>query len=123
MSTIIFVYNADSGLVNLLKDWAHKITSPKTYQCNLCALTFNNLGMRSRWRGFVRGLGIPAEFLHRDELDEKYSIRDVALPAVFMHNNGSPKLWLTADEMNACGSLQDLQTLVQNKMTQEETPA
>jgi len=46
MSKLIFVYNADSGLLNAMKDWAHKIVSPETYPCSLCALTYNNLGMR-----------------------------------------------------------------------------
>ena len=36
MDKIIFVYNADSGLVNGLIDWAHKIVSPETYSCT-CA--------------------------------------------------------------------------------------
>ena len=36
--TLVFVYNADSGVFNALADAAHKIFSPRTYACNLCAL-------------------------------------------------------------------------------------
>jgi hypothetical protein len=37
--SLVFVYNADSGVFNTLSDIAHKIFSPETYACNLCALT------------------------------------------------------------------------------------
>jgi hypothetical protein len=72
MYKIIFVYNADSGLLNVIKDWGHKIISPETYPCSLCALTYDNLGMRRPWREFINELGYEVEFLHRDELEEKY---------------------------------------------------
>ncbi|RNI14159.1 hypothetical protein EFE42_06005 [Methanohalophilus sp. RSK] len=34
ISSIIFVYNADSGLLNEMKDYVHKIVSPASYGCN-----------------------------------------------------------------------------------------
>jgi len=37
---LIFVYNANGGLVNSWLDTAHKIVSPSTYSCSLCAITF-----------------------------------------------------------------------------------
>ncbi len=37
---LIFVYNADSGLLNAINDGILKIVSPSTYQCSLCSLTF-----------------------------------------------------------------------------------
>jgi len=66
MSKLIFVYNADSGLLNAMKDWAHKIVSPETYPCSLCALTYDNLGMRRPWREFIKvhqGTGIRSRIL------------------------------------------------------------
>ena len=38
---LIFIYNAKSGLVNEMIDFAHKIVSPETYECNLCAISYN----------------------------------------------------------------------------------
>ena len=38
-SELIFVYNAKSGMVNELLDFAHKIVSPSTYNCNLYAIS------------------------------------------------------------------------------------
>ena len=119
MDKLIFVYNADSGILNSLKDWAHKIISPKTYACSLCALTYDNLGMRRPWREFIKELGYEVEFLHRDELANQYGIMDVKLPATFILQNGKPKLWIESDAMDACDSLKELQSLVTHKLTQE----
>ena len=37
---LIFVYNADSGLVNTLMNIGYKAISPQTYESKLCDLTF-----------------------------------------------------------------------------------
>jgi hypothetical protein len=37
---LIFIYNAKSGLVNEMIDFAHKIVSPRTYDCNLFAMSY-----------------------------------------------------------------------------------
>ncbi len=119
MSKLIFVYNADSGIVNAMKDWAHKIISPETYPCSLCALTYDNLGMRRPWREFVKQLGHDVEFLHRDELEEGYGIKDEMLPAAFILQNGNLDLWITCEAMDALNSLDELQSLVTGKLAQE----
>jgi hypothetical protein len=119
MTKIIFVYNAESGVINAMKDWAHKLVSPETYTCNLCALTFDNLGMRRPWREFIKELGYEVEFLHRDELEEKYNVKDVMLPAAFIFENGKLDLLIKTDAMNALNSLDELQSLVTNKLVKE----
>ena len=65
--TLLFVYNADTGLFSVMTDYAHKILSPKTYPCNLCAITYGNMGMNKQWKEYINNLTIPIEFLHRDE--------------------------------------------------------
>ncbi len=115
--TLIFVYNADSGLVNTLLDIGHKIVSPKTYSCNLCAITHSTFSMRDEWKQFVAGLSVPIEFLHRDELEKKYGMRAVELPAVFRRNNGALETWITREEINRCRSLEDLAQLVRTKLS------
>ena len=66
-TSLVFVYNADSGLFNTMTDIAHKIFSPDTYSCNLCMITHDNLSMRSEWKNFIEQLDIELAFLHRDE--------------------------------------------------------
>ncbi len=110
--TLIFVYNADSGFFNALGDWAHKILLPKTYDCNLCALTYSNVGMRREWRASINRLQHPVEFLHRDELQAKHGISDIPLPAVFKKQGETVEVWLSAEEVNRVATLSELQQLV-----------
>ena len=118
MDKVIIVYNADSGLFNALLDWGHKISSPDTYNCNLCSLTYNHLGMHLQWQDFVNNLGIPIDFLHRNKFKNQYPINDLSLPAAHVLQNEKLELWISAERMNACQSLDDLKTLVQNKLEQ-----
>lgn len=115
--TLIFVYNADTGLFNTLTDAAHKLLSPETYACNLCAITHSHLGMRDPWRQFIESLGVDIEFLHRDEWINKYGERDIPLPAVFRMQDDAPpalapELIIDAKTINKISSLDELKALV-----------
>jgi hypothetical protein len=111
-TALVFVYNADSGVFNTLADAAHKIFSPRTYACNLCALTYGAVRMRGEWREFLEGLGRPLEFLHADELAARYGLKGVPLPAVFTKEGGGLRVLAGADSVNACRTLDDLKRLI-----------
>jgi hypothetical protein len=111
---LVFVYNAASGLFNTVADAAHKIFSPETYQCRLCALTHSTFGMRQGWKRFLETLDRPLEFLHADELQERYGVSQVPLPAVFKKEGGSVEVLLDADCINACRTLDELQQLIKS---------
>lgn len=113
---LVFVYNADSGFVNTLLDIGHKIVSPSTYECRLCALTHTTFRMREEWRQFVQGLGMDIEFLHRDELGRRYGIRGTPLPAVFRRDDRGLGEWITAAEIGGCRSLSEFETLIRAKL-------
>lgn len=115
--TIVFVYNADSGLFNTLTDIAHKIFAPQTYECNLCAITFGNFGMREEWKAFLETLPVELEFLHRDELQRQYGLEGGALPAIFQKSAAGLELWISAAEINACSSIDDLKHLINSRLT------
>lgn len=114
-ATLVFVYNAAGGLFNTVADAAHKLFSPETYQCNLCALTHSTFGMRKGWKRFLETLGRPLEFLHADELRERYGDAGVPLPAVFEKQEGRLTLLLDAASINACRTLEELQRLISSK--------
>ena len=116
--TLVFVYNADSGLFNALGDLAHKILAPETYQCNLCALTYSTFGQRKSWKHFLETLGRPLEFLHADELKRRYDVSDVPLPAIFKKEGDGLELWIDADSINACRTIDDLQHLIEKSLQQ-----
>ena len=69
---LVFVYNADGGRLAGLKDMFHKILSPSTYSCSLCAITYGATSMQPQWREFIRKLPVPVDFLHRDEFIRDY---------------------------------------------------
>lgn len=112
---ILFVYNADSGIFNTLTDIAHKIFSPQSYECNLCALTYGNFAIRAEWKEFLETLDAELEFLHRDEFSKKQQMADVTLPAVFLKDGAELTLWITAEEINSCRSVADLKVLITGK--------
>jgi hypothetical protein len=72
---LIFVYNADSGFVSSMLDIGHKIVNPETYSCNLCQMTFDTFSENKTWKEFRESSAIEMEFLHRDEFEEKYSMK------------------------------------------------
>ncbi|WP_300434082.1 GTPase [Christiangramia sp.] len=73
MEKLIFVYNADSGKINLYKDILHKVISPKTYPCSLCDITHGVLKEREEWKRFRENAQVEMEFLHKDEFQKEYA--------------------------------------------------
>ena len=113
---IIFVYNADSGVFNLLSDIAHKMFSPQTYACNLCAITHSNFGMRKEWKAYLDSLENPLEFLHADEFKDKYKLDAIDLPAIFIEENGALKTIADAEKINRSQTIEDLKLLVKREL-------
>lgn len=109
---LVFVYNADSGMFNTLTDIAHKVFSPQTYECNLCAISHSYLSERSEWKEFIEELGVECEFLHRDEFFKKYSSDEKTFPVIFELAEGELKLALSADKINECKSMDDLKSAI-----------
>jgi hypothetical protein len=75
--------------------------------------------MRRAWRAFLEELGRPYAFLHRDEFRHQYGITDVALPAVFERKREALAPWLTAPELNRCGTLEGLQKLIRARLARD----
>lgn len=111
---LLFVYNADSGLFNTMADIGHKIFSPETYQCDLCALTHGYFHERKEWRGFIESLEISSEFLHRDEFLKRYPENKEKLPAVFVLDQGGLETCLNKEAISQCKELGALQSMIKN---------
>jgi hypothetical protein len=116
---LVFVYNAASGIFNLLSDVAHKILSPETYACNLCAITHTNFGMKKEWKEYLESLERPLEFLHADEFEAKYKRGNVELPAIFKEENGDLILAVSAAAINGCRTVDDLKDCLQRSNLQK----
>ena len=115
MNKLIFVYNADSGLFNTVTDIAHKLFSPSTYNCQLCAITHSAFSMREEWKTFLDSINQEMEFLHRDEWNKLHPDNKDELPAVFV-KNGSIKVLLSSDEIKQCQTIEQLKQLIKDRL-------
>ncbi|WP_457670335.1 hypothetical protein [Thiolapillus sp.] len=109
---LLFVYNADSGAFNTLADIGHKIFSPATYACALCAITHGIFREKAQWRSFVASLPLKCIFLHRGEFLRQHPRCQEPLPAVFLQTADGLTCCLSADTLRSCRNLQDLQRLI-----------
>ena len=117
-TSLLFVYNADSGLFNTLTDIAHKVFSPDTYECNLCMITHDNLSIKSDWKDFIEQLDLDLTFLHRDEFIKQYDVKNTQLPCVFSKDKNGLSNFISADEINASKTAEELKKLIQEKLEQ-----
>ena len=114
---LMFVYNADGGLFNTMADIGHKIFSPDTYECALCALTHGYFTERGQWRDFVGSLDRECIFLHRDEFLRRHPGQSVPLPAIFLMRDGGPECCADADAIGESRDLPALEALIRMQCT------
>ena len=115
---LIFVYNADSGLFNGLSDIAHKILSPGTYSCNLCALTHGHFKIKADWVDFLKDIDTELEFLHRDEFVQQYHYNNAELPGIFIEENNAVTPWINRETINQIQTLDDLKAAIMQRLQQ-----
>ena len=113
---LIFIYNADSGPISLIKDFFHKVLKPSTYECNLCAVSFGNFGMNQEWKNYINELDVPVEFLHRDQFLRQYDVKNAHFPSAYLKADSKLELFISQDEMNELQSADGLISLVNEKM-------
>jgi hypothetical protein len=105
---LIFVFNADSGTVNALLDSARKLL--RLNGCTLCTITHGLAGEKSEWRECKEEIGVPIDYVHRDEIDAGLAkIVEGQLPCVVAEAGSDRLLLLTPDVLDRCkGSVADL---------------
>jgi len=103
---LIFVYNADSGILNALKDAFHKTFFPKSYPCSLCALTYGATSELKQWQQFRKNTPVPMIFLHKDEYESRFKTK-FDYPIVLQQKDELESI-ITADEMNGYKNLNEL---------------
>ena len=118
MQKFIFVYNANSGIVNTVLDVAHKIFSPKTYNCNLCALTFNTFSENKTWKDFRKQTNINLVFYHIDKFEKKYKPLEFIYPVIITQKNEDFEELLSAEKIKNLTSIEDLITIFQQELNQ-----
>ena len=115
---LIFIYNAKSGVVNELIDFAHKIVSPETYDCNLCAISYGAFAMKKKWSTYIETLPFKSTFTYKDKFSKnRYS--NLKFPSVFIRSNEKLDEIISAREINEIKNLDQLIGLLNQKLYQQ----
>lgn len=105
---LIFIYNAKSGKRNALLDAGHKLFSPSTYPCSLCALTYDTFRENSIWKTFRENSNLEMDFLHKDEFESKFPSVKVLYPTVLKLEDHQLTTALTSEILDDIKSVEDL---------------
>ena len=116
MNELIFIYNANSGVVNSLLDWAHKIFSSNTYKCSLCSITYDNSGKKNEWSNFLEELNIKSLFLYKDHIINDKDLKKYTLPCVYLRGPNDVRLLISSTEMNMFKDLKELISCLRKKL-------
>jgi hypothetical protein len=101
LDRLILVYAADSGKVAAFVDSARKVL--RLNGCTLCAITHGLLGEKEEWKDCKAELGVPIDYLHRDQLDA--ALRRLVgdeLPVVLAESGGERIVLLGPDVLGRC---------------------
>ncbi|WP_298513864.1 GTPase [uncultured Kordia sp.] len=115
MKKIIFIYNARSGKLNSLLDVAHKLISPKTYQCKLCTITHDTFTENTLWKEFRKNTSLPLEFFHSDEFEKQHKNIETKYPVIFLQEDQKLTEWIPKSEIEKIETTQELIQLIKSK--------
>ena len=116
---LVFVYNAEGGLLHGLLDSIHKVVSPRTYECDLCAITYGLTSMKAEWRDWLGALEMPSMFLHRAEFRATWPTAKDALPAIFAEREGRLHNLVSAGDFESVQDVSALIALLEGRMAKE----
>ena len=108
---LLFVYNANSGLLDKIIDGAHKIVSPSTYECNLCAITFGSFTEDELWKAFRENSNLNMRFYYKDEFQKKYRSKwlpKFEFPVILVVKDGNLEPFILKDDLNMLTSSEAL---------------
>ena len=114
-SELIFIYNAKSGLVNEFLDFAHKIVSPSTYNCNLCALSYGNFTMKKKWSDYISSLPVRSTFTYKDKVSE-YGYDNIKLPSIIFQDKSKSKVIISFEEINKLKKIDQLINILSDRL-------
>jgi len=113
---LLFVYNAEAGIVAGLMDSIHKTLSPSTYSCSLCAITYGAFAMDARWKSWLKTLPYEAVFYHRPDFRAAFPRVEVGLPAILRETDGVVVPLMTAEEIASASTVDALIAALETKL-------
>ena len=98
---------------------AHKIFSPKTYECQLCKISHGWFGMHEQWRLGIEKLQLEPEYYHRDQLSARVTkkFNNLAFPCVLLQDDQNEiNLLIDKPEITNCKDITQLLNLISQKV-------
>lgn len=115
--TLIFIYNANGGIFSAMADAAHKLISPATYPCSLCAITYGAVSMRGEWKAYLKRLGHETRFYHRDDFARDWPGEAVTLPAIVeVTEGGTLSTVIAKEDLDTVQSVAQLITMLEDRL-------
>ncbi len=106
---LIFVYNANAGIVAGIIDSLHKTLSPATYECSLCAITYGAVAMDRRWKAWLKSLPYEAVFYHRPDFRAAFpAAAGTALPVILLAQSDVLTPLMAPDDIAAAATVDAL---------------
>ncbi len=115
---LIFIYNADSGIGNMIMDGAHKLISPDTYACSLCEITYGAFTENAIWKKFRKETDLEMEFLHKDEFVKNYASKfghKFTFPIVLAVTRNGLEVFVKTKELNGMKKAEVLIELIKQR--------
>lgn len=121
---LLIIYNADSGIINALKDAVWKLASPETYPCSLCAITYGAVSMYPEWKRYLQGLPLDVVFHHKDDFAAAFPGYDIALPAIaIVRGDAAPTVLVSNKELDQTQDTMELMDRVEEALANHEKSA
>jgi peptide-methionine (R)-S-oxide reductase len=114
-SELIFIYNAKSGIVNEFLDFARKIVSPNTHNCNLCAISYGNFTMEKKWSNYISSLPVRSTFTYKDKVSQ-YGYNNIELPSIIFRNGSRSKVIISSEEINKLKKIDQLINILSDRL-------
>lgn len=95
--------------------------SPKTYACNLCAITYGIFSEDKVWKQFRETSELPMDFLHKEDL-KQYQLKNAAqyqLPVLLLEEGEKLSLLLSSEEMNSLKNASELIQKIKEKTKEQ----
>jgi hypothetical protein len=122
---IIMTYNAQSGLKNGILGSLHKIFSPSTYPCDLCALTYGHFSENPHWKKFRMRYNIQISFYHIDEFEAIFGKFNYRYPVALLHRNKTFDTLISPEEFKQFKTTEELiarvETAINNILNSKTT--
>jgi hypothetical protein len=116
MKTLLFVYHAKSRKLNALFDAGHKLFSPNSYQCNLCALTFDAFTENKTWKQFRAQNSIDMKFYPIDEFEKTFPSVTFEYPVILKQDQTGLNELLNKKDINKIESVDGLINHIEAKL-------